>query len=124
MNYCPSVIWQFLLVRHILNVMHCDKNLCENLIKVIFGEKNVVAIWRDMEKVGIWPQIWLQQVANGSYMKPIAPYVLTYEEKKTFLHIIKQLKIPTHYTFALRKKVAKDGKLKGLKSHDYHILMQ
>jgi hypothetical protein len=32
------------LVRHILDMMHCDKNLSENLIKVIFGEKDVVAI--------------------------------------------------------------------------------
>lgn len=70
------------------------------------------------------PKIWLQQVENGSYMKPTAPYVLTYEEKKTFLQIIKQLKIPTHYTYALRKKVARDGKLRGLKSHDYYIMMQ
>jgi len=59
------------------------------------------------------------QVANGSYMKPIAPYVLTYEEKKTILQIIKQLKTPTHYASALHKKVARDGKLKGLMSRDY-----
>jgi hypothetical protein len=53
-------------------------------------------------------------VANGSYMKPLAPYVLTYEENRTFLQIIKQLNIPTHYTFAMQKKKARDGKLRGL----------
>jgi hypothetical protein len=72
-----------------------------------------------MEEIGIRPQLWLQQVANGSYMKPIVPYVLTYEEKRTFLLIIKQLKTPTHYASTLHKKVARDGKLKGLISHDY-----
>jgi hypothetical protein len=47
-------------------------------------------------------------------MKPLAPYVLTYEENRTFLQIIKQLNIPTHYTFAMQKKKARDGKLRGL----------
>jgi hypothetical protein len=40
-------------VRHVLDVMHCEKNLCENVIKIIFGEKDMVAIHRDMEEVGI-----------------------------------------------------------------------
>jgi hypothetical protein len=55
---------------------------------------------------------------NGSYMNPHAPYVMTYEEKKIFLHTIIFLKMPTNYATTLRSKVQKDEKLKGLKSHD------
>ncbi len=29
-----------------------------------------------------------------------------------------------HYVFSLRKKVHKDGDLKGMKSHDFHVMMQ
>jgi hypothetical protein len=95
-----------------------------NVIKIIFGEKDTMVVHRDMEEVGIQPQLWLQQLENGSYIKPNAPYVLTKEEKRTFLQIIKHLKTPTHYVATLHTRVARDGKLKGLKSHDYHVMMQ
>jgi hypothetical protein len=86
------------------------------MLKVIFKEIDFVVVQKDMEKVGIRPQIWLWQLANGLYMKPNAPYVLSNEEKKVFLQIIKKLKTPSNY--------ASTGKLKGLKSNDYHIMMQ
>jgi hypothetical protein len=38
--------------------------------------------------------------------------------------MIKKLKTPTNYARSLRTKVQKEGKLWGLKSHEYHILMQ
>jgi len=46
------------------------------------------------------------------------------EKKRTFLQIIKHLKTPTHYVIALHTRVVRDGKLRGLKSHDYHAMMQ
>lgn len=76
------------------------------------------------EEVGIRPKLWVQQMANGSYMKPKAPYVMINEEKDVFLQVIKKLKILTNYVSILKSRVQKDGKLKRLKSHDYHILMQ
>ncbi len=63
-------------------------------------------------------------MANGSYIKPKAPYVMTSEEKDVSLHVIKKLKTPTNYVATVKSKVQKDGNLTGLKSHDYHILMQ
>jgi hypothetical protein len=33
--------------------MHYKKNVCDNLLKFIFGEKDTMVIWRDMEEVGI-----------------------------------------------------------------------
>jgi hypothetical protein len=104
--------------------MHCEKNVCDNLLKAILGEKDFVVIQKDMEELGIRPKLWVQQMANGSYMKPKAPYVMTNEEKDVFLQTIKKLKTPTNYASTLKSKVQKDGKLRGLKSHDYHILMQ
>jgi hypothetical protein len=49
------VLWQLLLVRHTLDVMHCEKNICENMLKVVFGQKNFVVVRKDMEEVGICP---------------------------------------------------------------------
>jgi hypothetical protein len=39
--------------------MRCEKNICENFIKTIFGEKDIMAIWKDLEEVGIWLELWL-----------------------------------------------------------------
>lgn len=34
------------------------------------------------------------------------------------------MKTPTHYVFFFKKRVQKDGDLKGMKSHDFHVMMQ
>jgi hypothetical protein len=47
------------------------------MIKTIFGEKDTMALRRDMEELGIQPQLWSQQTVNGSYIKPIVTYVIT-----------------------------------------------
>lgn len=41
-----------------------------------------------------------------------------------FFQIILNSKTLTQYVFSLRKKVHKDGDLKGMKSHNFHIMMQ
>jgi hypothetical protein len=40
------------------------------------------------------------------------------------MQIILNLKTLTHYVFSLRKRVQKDGDLRGMKSHDFHVMMQ
>ncbi len=45
-------------------------------------------------------------------------------KKERFLHIICVLKMPTQYVSSLKKKVHKDGDLKGMKSHDFHLMIQ
>ncbi len=49
--------------------------------------------------------------------------MLTYEEKERFVRIVTNLKTPAKYVFSLKKKI-RDGDLKGMKSHDYHVMMQ
>jgi hypothetical protein len=60
----------------------------------------------------------------SAYIKLVASYVLTNLEKERFLHIIHVLKMPTHYVSSLKKRIVKDGDLKGVKSHDFHVMMQ
>ncbi len=93
---------------------------CENVMKTIFGMKNIVAIWEDLKECNIWPHLWLQaSVVDHGFIKPVASYVLKNEEKERF---IETLKTPTHYVFSF-KKIIKGHDLKGMKSHDYHIMM-
>jgi hypothetical protein len=79
---------------------------------------------KNMQEIGIRPHLWLQQMTNGNYIKLGAPYVMTDQEKKSFLQVLRKLKFPSKYGSNLQRKLEKDGKLRGLKSHDYHIIMQ
>jgi hypothetical protein len=104
--------------------MHCAKNICENVMKTIFGMKNTIVVWEDLKECNTQPHLWLQaSVVNHGFIKPAKSYVLTYEEKERFIQIIETLKTPTHYVSSLNKRI-KDQDLKGMKSHGYHIVMQ
>jgi hypothetical protein len=53
---------------------------------------------------------------------PDAPYVLSREDKMQFLKNLKNLRYPTGYVSNLYNRIA-DGKMRGLKSHDYHVML-
>jgi hypothetical protein len=42
-----------------LDMMHCEKNVCENMLKTIFGERYIMVVRKDIQEVGIWPELWL-----------------------------------------------------------------
>ena len=56
-------------------------------------------------------------------VKPATPYVLSKTEFEAFVSCIKSLKTPTGYCSVLGKHLRKKN-FGGLKSHDYHVLMQ
>jgi len=105
--------------------MHCEKNFCENIMKTIWGLKDTLKVRLDMAEAEI--QLELHPIdggPGGPWLLPQAPYVLSKEEKALFLKIICDLKTPRNYIGQLAKRISGDGELKGLKSHDYHVLMQ
>jgi hypothetical protein len=105
--------------------MHCEKNLVEHLMNILFGEEDTVAVRRDMVAMNIRSNLWPIPMGNGELELPPAPYVMTADERQTFVGIIQELKAPTSYASSLKKRIHPDtSKLKGLKAHDYHILMQ
>jgi hypothetical protein len=52
---------------------------------------------------------------------PDAPYVLSREDKVKFLQNLRNIRCLTGYVLNLYNKIS-DGKIGGLKSHDYHIV--
>jgi hypothetical protein len=70
---------QFLKICHILDVMHCKKNICENIVHTILGENNYARAKEDMMEMGILEKLWLRPCSNnlGHFTKPHATYVLT-----------------------------------------------
>ncbi len=98
---------QKLLIRHTLDVMHIEKNVCESLIKFLFGTKDTIKVRQDMEVCGVRPHLWLKRYPHnlGKIFKPVAPYVLTPEELKTFMSRLGSLKVPSNYCGALGKHI-------------------
>ena len=116
---------QHLLVRHVLDPMHCEKNICKNILKTAFGEKDSHTVRADMQARNIRPHLHMHAVdpnRDRLYM-PDATYVLSAEDKARVLCILKSLRTPSHYVGASHTKISK-GKLSGLKSHDFHVLLQ
>ncbi len=105
--------------------MHIDKNVCESMIKFIFGLKDIVKVQWDMEVCRIREHLWLKQdlQRSGKVFKLVAPYVLRPEELQTFMNRLASLKVPTYYCSSLGKHIM-DKKLGLMKNHDWHVLMQ
>ena len=116
---------QRLLIHHILDMMHCKRNIYENMVKRIFGRNENLGSQIDYKNLKIRPELWLQNPRHyrDAFFMPEGSYVLTTIERKEFLEIIKDLKTPTNYASNLTSRVS-DGKLRYMKSHDFHILIQ
>jgi hypothetical protein len=102
--------------------MHIERNICESLLKLLFGAKDTAASRRDMEEEGIREHLWIRRGPNagGHYFKPPAPYVLKKEEQKIFLDQLDGITLPTGYCGPLKKHLIKN-KIGNMKSHDFHI---
>lgn len=117
---------QHLLIRNVLDVMHCEKNLSENVIRTLFGQKDTPTSRKDMESQNIREHLWIKegdQEADG-VDQAHASYVLTELEREGVIHILRSLKTPSGYVSTFGRRIDDDGTLHGLKSHDYHVIMQ
>ena len=104
--------------------MHCEKNICENLLRTLFGETDGPKSREDMRARGIRQHLHLVRNVDGrTFFKPDAPYVLTKDHHLEFLVALKDLKFPSGYVGALSRRI-QDGRLRGLKTHDFHVLLQ
>ena len=74
--------------------------------------------------MGMRRELWLKPDSKRlTFTKPQAPYVLTEAEKKMFIAEVSAIRTPTGYGPSLGKHLPK-SKFMGLKSHDYHCLIQ
>jgi hypothetical protein len=67
-------------------VVHWKKNKNENVMKIIFGAKDIITVCENFKECGIWPHLWLQNVV-GKVIKTVISFVLIYEEKERFTQI-------------------------------------
>ncbi|RVW81554.1 hypothetical protein CK203_051852 [Vitis vinifera] len=78
----------------------------------------------DLMDMGLRCELAPRFESNRTYLPP-ACYTLSRKEKKVFCQTLVELKVPEGYCSNFRNLVSmEDLKLYGLKSHDYHTLMQ
>ncbi|XP_052119008.1 uncharacterized protein LOC107493943 [Arachis duranensis] len=117
--------WENNELRHNLDVMHIEKNVCDNIVFTMLNEsgkfKDHLKARKDLQLMGIRYDMW--PLEGGKY--PSAVFTMSNPQKEVFLRTIKNVVFPDGYSSNISRCVdLKQRKLSGLKSHDCHILME
>ncbi|KAK9049303.1 hypothetical protein SSX86_031729 [Deinandra increscens subsp. villosa] len=120
--------WRYNSVNHCIDFMHIEKNVAESIIGTLLHipgkTKDGLEARLDLESFGLRPELQAKKDGNKTIL-PAACYTLTSEEKDKFCDTLYKLRVPQGYCSNFSTLVSlKDKKLIGLKSHDYHMLMQ
>jgi hypothetical protein len=110
---------------HNIDVMHQERNVAESIISTCMDitDKTKDNLKARMDLAEICNRPTLELTEGGC--KPRAMFCLRPAEKKEVLRWMKKLKFPDGYAAGMRRAVnLKTGKITGLKSHDYHIIME
>ncbi|KAL6276900.1 hypothetical protein ACE6H2_020501 [Prunus campanulata] len=120
--------WKYLPVRHALDVMHIEKNVCDSIIGTLLEipgkNKDGIAARLDLLNMGV--KIDLQpEYGERRTRLPPGPWNLSRAEKRAVCNSFYGMKVPEGYSSNIKNLVSlKDSRLLGLKSHDCHTLMQ
>ncbi|XP_061339756.1 uncharacterized protein LOC133286368 [Gastrolobium bilobum] len=118
--------WRHNLLRHNLDMMHIEKNVCDNIIYTLLNDssksKDHLSARRDLQRMGCRTDLWPND--NGKY--PLAVYTMTNQGKKAFLKTLRNISVPDGYASNISRCIDVDSmRVSGmLKSHDCHILME
>jgi len=120
--------WSDLDVRHCIDVMHVEKNVCDSVIGMLL---NIQGKMKDgfntcqyLVEMSIRSQLHPRSDGKKIYLPP-ACHTLFRKEKISFYQCLCWVKVSQGYSSNIKSLVQlKDLKLVSLKSHDCHILMQ
>ncbi|XP_076938147.1 uncharacterized protein LOC143606177 [Bidens hawaiensis] len=118
--------WSTIELKHNLDVMHVEKNVCESILGTLLmndKSKDKNSAREDLEDMGIRKNLWLTTKKNKKVIKPLAPYSFKAKDREHFCKFTKGVRLPDGFGSNFRIKVV-GSNIVGLKSHDYHILMQ
>ncbi|WCJ39870.1 hypothetical protein M5689_020822 [Euphorbia peplus] len=120
--------WKKNLLCHNIDVMHTEKNICDNIIGTLLDiegkTKDGLNARRDLKELGIRSDLH-PTCTNGKWSWPAASYNLSLEEKRKVCKFLKTVKVPDGYSSNISRCVNLKGcKISGLKSHDSHILLE
>ena len=126
LHYLPY--WSELKLAHNLDVMHIEKNICDNILGTLLEiegkNKDTINSRLDLKKLNIRKNYWMEEQGE-KYVKPPAPWTLVKEKKKQLCRYLAKIRFPDGYCANWERCVDIDGgKVTGMKTHDCHILLQ
>ncbi|XP_077232589.1 uncharacterized protein LOC143869927 [Tasmannia lanceolata] len=106
--------WKTLLLPHNLDVMHIERNVGDKVVGTLL---NITGKTKDTEEA----RLDLEKM----HLRPRDSFVMTRKQKKVFCQVLKRVKVPDGYAANISRCVNLESlKISGLKSHDFHVLMQ
>ena len=120
--------WPKLKLRHNIDVMHVEKNMCDNIVGTLLNidgkTKDTNKAQLDFADMNIRKELHLQ-VQGNKLVKLHACYTLTGVERKEFCKFIKSVKFSDGYVVNLSRNISiGNGISLGLKTHDCNVLLQ
>ncbi|XP_022143595.1 uncharacterized protein LOC111013454 [Momordica charantia] len=120
--------WGTLMLRHNLDVMHIERNICENMIGTLLNikgrTKDNLKSRLDLQQMGIRTKLHPVQHENKWHLAASC-CTLSLDEKNAFCEYFNTLKVPDGFSSTIGGCVNLKGrKIFGLKSHDYHVIME
>ncbi|CAL2230503.1 unnamed protein product [Prunus armeniaca] len=120
--------WKYLPVRHVLDVMHIEKNVCDSIIGTLLEipgkNKDGIAARLDLLNMGVKTDLQPEYGERRTRLPP-GPWNLSRAEKREVCNSFYGMKVPEGYSSNIKNLVSlQDSRLLGLKSHDCHTLMQ
>jgi hypothetical protein len=129
-----SCLWELpyanaLILPHNIDLMHQERNIAKSIISMCFDvtgfSKDKVNARKDLAALYNHPSLEAKRNAKGNLKRPHAPYCLKLTKRKETLRWLKKFKFPDCYASYIKRAVnVSIGKLNGLKSHDYHIIIE
>ncbi|KAL8145506.1 hypothetical protein AgCh_003604 [Apium graveolens] len=115
--------WKFYHVRHYLDIMHVEKNVCDSLIGTLlnlkFKSKDSEAYRLDMMEMGVRTDLAPEIGEKRTYLPP-SGFTLTKAEKIKVSKSLSSMKFPYGHSPNIRNCVSMANlKIFGMKSHDY-----
>ncbi|XP_052137356.1 uncharacterized protein LOC127755729 [Oryza glaberrima] len=93
--------WECNKLRHNLDVMHIEKNVCDNLIGTLLDisskTKDDLNARLDLVNIGIRPELHPTIDDKGKQILPPAPFTMSREKKEILCSVIQNIKTPDGY---------------------------
>jgi len=121
--------WEHNLLQHSIDPMHCEKNVAENVMWTIMGvkgrTKDNMASRRELADMEIRKEYHVKERESGAEYYERAEFEMDNEGKDKFLLGLSESRMPDGSCSSIARRVnLKDRTICGLKSHDFHILLQ
>ncbi|GKV43256.1 hypothetical protein SLEP1_g50570 [Rubroshorea leprosula] len=120
--------WEDNLIKHNLDVMHCEKNFFDNIIHTVMdypSSKDTAKSRMDLPLYCVRAQLHMYYDRSGTLCKPNVSYALDTQQKKCLCTWLKQVRFPDGFASNISRCVnLNELRLSGLKSHDCHVFIQ